>query len=41
MKYQKKGRAVLRAFFVEIDDKTGKAIRQERVLINEDNPFTI
>ena len=35
----KKGREVLSAFFVEINDKTGKAIRQERVLINEDNPF--
>ena len=35
----KKGRDVLSAFFVEIDDKTGKAVRQERVLINEDNPF--
>ncbi|MCH7321014.1 TIGR00282 family metallophosphoesterase [Solibacillus sp. MA9] len=35
----KKGREVLSAFFVEIDDKTGKAVRQERVLINEDNPF--
>lgn len=35
----KKGREVLSAFFVEIDDATGKAIRQERILINEDNPF--
>ena len=35
----KKGRDVLSAFFVEIDDKTGKAVRQKRVLINEDNPF--
>ncbi|MER1984842.1 MAG: TIGR00282 family metallophosphoesterase [Solibacillus sp.] len=35
----KAGREVLSAFFVEIDDKTGKAIRQERVLINADNPF--
>ncbi len=35
----KSGRDVLSGFFIEIDDKTGKAIRQERVLINEDNPF--
>ena len=35
----KSGREVLSGFFVEINDKTGKAIRQERVLINEDNPF--
>lgn len=35
----KSGREVLSGFFIEIDDKTGKAIRQERVLINEDNPF--
>lgn len=35
----KSGREVLSAFFVELDDKTGKAIRQERVLINADNPF--
>lgn len=35
----KAGREVLSAFFVELDDKTGKAIRQERVLINADNPF--
>ncbi len=35
----KKGREVLSAFFVELDDKTGKALRHERVYINEDNPF--
>ena len=35
----KKGRDVLSGFFVEIDDKTGKAIRQERIYINEDYPF--
>ncbi|MEE1132933.1 MAG: TIGR00282 family metallophosphoesterase [Caryophanon sp.] len=35
----KKGRDVLSGFFVEIDDKTGKAIRQERIYINADYPF--
>ena len=35
----KKGREVLSAFFVELDDKTGKAVRHERVYINADNPF--
>ena len=35
----KKGREVLSGFFVEIDDKTGKALRQERIYINEDYPF--
>lgn len=35
----KSGREVLSAFFVELDDKTGKALRQERVYINADNPF--
>lgn len=35
----KSGREVLSGFFVEIDDKTGKAIRQERIYINEDYPF--
>lgn len=35
----KKGREVLSGFFVEIDDKTGKAVRQERIYINEDYPF--
>lgn len=35
----KKGRDVLSGFFVEIDDKTGKALRQERIYINDDNPF--
>lgn len=35
----KKGREVLSGFFVEIDDKSGKAIRQERIYINEDYPF--
>lgn len=35
----KKGRDVLSGFFVEIDDKTGKALRQERIYINADYPF--
>ncbi|WP_107842040.1 TIGR00282 family metallophosphoesterase [Metasolibacillus meyeri] len=35
----KKGREVLSAFFVEVNDKTGKAMRQERIYINEDYPF--
>lgn len=35
----KKGREVLSAFFVEIDDQTGKALRQERIYINDDYPF--
>ena len=35
----KTGREVLSGFFIEIDDKTGKALRQERILINADNPF--
>lgn len=35
----KKGRDVLSGFFVEIDDKTGQALRCERIYINEDYPF--
>lgn len=35
----KKGRHVLSGFFVDIDDKTGKALRQERIYINDDYPF--
>lgn len=35
----KSGREVLSGFFVEIDDKTGKAVRQERIYINADSPF--
>ncbi|MCP1144143.1 TIGR00282 family metallophosphoesterase [Lysinibacillus endophyticus] len=35
----KAGRDVLSGFFVEIDDKTGKAKHCERVYINEDYPF--
>lgn len=35
----KDGRDVLSAFFVEIDDKTGKAVNCERIYINADYPF--
>jgi len=35
----KEGREVLSAFFVEIDDKTGKALKCERIYINADSPF--
>ena len=35
----KSGRTVISGFFVEVDDKTGKAVHQERVYINEDYPF--
>ena len=35
----KSGREQLSGFFVEVDDKCGKAIRCERVYINEDYPF--
>ncbi|MFC7685267.1 TIGR00282 family metallophosphoesterase [Ureibacillus sp. GCM10028918] len=35
----KEGREVLSGFFVEIDDKTGKALRCERIYINADYPF--
>lgn len=35
----KSGREQLSGFFVEVDDKTGKALRCERVYINEDYPF--
>ncbi|WP_016992844.1 TIGR00282 family metallophosphoesterase [Lysinibacillus boronitolerans] len=35
----KKGREVLSGFFVEINDRTGKAIACERIYINEDYPF--
>lgn len=34
----KQGRAVLSGFYVELDDN-GKAIHQERIYINEDQPF--
>ena len=35
----KTGRAQLNGLFVELDDETGKAIRVERVAINDDRPF--
>ncbi|KGR74003.1 TIGR00282 family metallophosphoesterase [Ureibacillus sinduriensis] len=35
----KEGREVLSGFFVEIDDKTGKALNCERIYINADYPF--
>jgi metallophosphoesterase (TIGR00282 family) len=35
----KSGRSVLSAFFVELDNQTGKAIAFERIYINEDYPF--
>ena len=35
----KEGREVLSGFFVEIDDKTGKALKCERIYINADYPF--
>lgn len=35
----KSGRPQLNGMFVELDDKTGKAIKIERIRINEDHPF--
>lgn len=35
----KKGRSQLNGFFVTIDDKSGKATKVERILINDDHPF--
>lgn len=35
----KTGREVLSGFFVEINDMTGKALKFERIYINEDYPF--
>ena len=35
----KKGRTQLSAVFIEIDEKTGKAKKIERILINEDHPL--
>jgi metallophosphoesterase (TIGR00282 family) len=35
----KEGRSQLNGMFVEIDDRTGKALRIERIYINEDVPF--
>lgn len=37
----KKGRDVLSGFFVEIDDRSGKAIACERIYINDDYPFQV
>ncbi|SDQ58889.1 TIGR00282 family metallophosphoesterase [Virgibacillus salinus] len=34
-----KGRTQLNGFLVTIDDKTGKATKVERILINDDHPF--
>lgn len=36
----KKGRAQLNGLFTELDDKTGKALRIERIQISDDHPFT-
>ncbi|MYL48622.1 TIGR00282 family metallophosphoesterase [Halobacillus litoralis] len=35
----KKGRAQLSAFLVDVDDKTGKSTKVQRILINDDHPF--
>lgn len=35
----KKGRSQLNGLFTELDDKTGKALRIERIQISEDHPF--
>jgi metallophosphoesterase (TIGR00282 family) len=35
----KKGRAQLNGLYVELDDRTGKALHVERIAINEDRPF--
>ncbi len=35
----KQGREVFSGFFVELDDKSGKAIKFERIYINADYPF--
>ncbi|RDW17771.1 TIGR00282 family metallophosphoesterase [Oceanobacillus chungangensis] len=35
----KEGRTQLNGFFVTIDDRTGKATKVERIMINEDHPF--
>ncbi|AXI09148.1 TIGR00282 family metallophosphoesterase [Oceanobacillus zhaokaii] len=35
----KEGRTQLNGFFVTIDDRTGKATKVERIIINEDHPF--
>ncbi|AXF57839.1 TIGR00282 family metallophosphoesterase [Salicibibacter kimchii] len=36
-----KGRSQLNAAFMEFDDKTGKARKIERILINDDHPFDV
>jgi metallophosphoesterase (TIGR00282 family) len=35
----KKGRTQLNALFVDVDEKTGNAVKIKRILINEDHPF--
>ncbi|MBO1911676.1 YmdB family metallophosphoesterase, partial [Microvirga sp. 3-52] len=35
----KNGRVQLNGLYVELDDKTGKAIHVERIMINDDKPF--
>ena len=35
----KSGRVQLNGLFVELDDTTGKALRIERIMINDDKPF--
>ena len=35
----KTGRTQLNGLFTELDDATGKALRVERVSINDDRPF--
>lgn len=35
----KKGRTQLNGFIVNIDEKTGKSVKVERILINDDHPF--
>lgn len=35
----KNGRAQLNGLYVELDDKTGKALHVERIMINDDKPF--
>ncbi|MFJ7638516.1 TIGR00282 family metallophosphoesterase [Peribacillus sp. NPDC046944] len=35
----KAGRSLLSAVLIDIDEKSGKAVNIERILINEDNPF--
>jgi calcineurin-like phosphoesterase len=35
----KEGRTLLSAVILDIDDRTGKAKKIDRILINEDHPF--